>query len=425
MSFVKLKNKNKKSKDNRITLGAKHNEMLGNIDKNKERLPKKKRQLINLRNEYRRLEKSESLFDENSFTKARKKLQIEDKIKKLEQEIDDIENNKQEQEYFFNTSNILLEYYKEDQVELENQDANNFSELNSGNSMSSTRNIQHFFEQDNINAVDDSDSFDSDYCCNNVSENIEGFVKRKQTSNKGILLDEYMEKVDPNYVNPNKEKKSKVNMCPHCNIERKIMYSEGLHLCTRCGVAEQVIMESEKPSFRDPVPENSYFAYRRINHMKEWIQMFQAKETTVIPQDVYDMIIIEIKKERINNLATLNHDILRRILKKLRLNKYYEHIPQIINKLNKLPPPIISREIEEKLCAMFMEIQPAFKKCCPSSRKNFLSYSYTLHKMTELLDLPQFSKCFNLLKSREKLKQQDRIWKCICEQLGYEFYPSI
>jgi hypothetical protein len=29
-----------------------------------------------------------------------------------------------------------------------------------------------------------------------------------------------------------------------------------------------------------------------------------------------------------------------------------------------------------------------------------------------------------LLKSREKLYSQDQIWKKICEELDYEFYPS-
>ena len=71
---------------------------------------------------------------------------------------------------------------------------------------------------------------------------------------------------------------------------------------------------------------------------------------------------MELKKERIENMATLHPQKLREILKRLKLNKYYEHVPHIINRLNGLPPPVISRDIEEKLRVMFKEIQNPFIK---------------------------------------------------------------
>ena len=74
---------------------------------------------------------------------------------------------------------------------------------------------------------------------------------------------------------------------------------------------------------------------------------------------------------------------------------------------------------------MFKEIQIPFHKFCPKSRKNFLSYSYVLHKFVELLELDDFLPCFILLKSREKLHQQDQIWKQICGYLNWQFIPSV
>ena len=47
----------------------------------------------------------------------------------------------------------------------------------------------------------------------------------------------------------------------------------------------------------------------------------------------------------------------------------------------------MSRETEEELRRMFKEIQIPFAKFCPKDRKNFLSYSYVLHKFVELLEL--------------------------------------
>ena len=113
------------------------------------------------------------------------------------------------------------------------------------------------------------------------------------------------------------------------------------------------------------------------------------------------------------------------MLKKLKLNKYYEHIPHIINQLNGKPPPTISRQTEETFRLMFQEIQGPFLEYCPKNRKNFLSYSYVLHKFVELLGLDDLKPLFPLLKSREKLHQQDQIWKKICEHVGWDYHKSM
>lgn len=116
---------------------------------------------------------------------------------------------------------------------------------------------------------------------------------------------------------------------------------------------------------------------------------------------------------------------MKEILKKLSLTQYYEHTTHIISKITGIPPPTISREVEEQFRKMFKEIQIPFEKHIPKSRINFLSYSYVLHKFCELLELDEFISCFALLKSRDKLRQQDKIWEQICKELRWEFIPSI
>lgn len=154
------------------------------------------------------------------------------------------------------------------------------------------------------------------------------------------------------------------------------------------------------------------------------MSQFQGKESTDIPEHVYDKILIELKKARSFDLNKIKVEDMRKILKKLGLNRYYEHIPHILTKIG-VPAPVMTRDVEEKLRQMFKDIQEPFTLYCPRRRKNFLSYSYTLHKFCELLELDDFLPCFPLLKSRDKLKEQDILWKTICTFLGWEFIPSI
>ena len=84
--------------------------------------------------------------------------------------------------------------------------------------------------------------------------------------------------------------------------------------------------------------------------------------------------------------------------------------------------PFLTRKNEEQLRIMFKDIQTPFQKNCPDGRKNFLSYNYVLHKFCQLLELDNLLIHFPLLKSREKLREQDKIWKNICKDLKWNIF---
>jgi hypothetical protein len=213
--------------------------------------------------------------------------------------------------------------------------------------------------------------------------------------------------------------------CLSCNVAREEISSEGILVCPKCGSEEYALVVSDFPSFRDPPKERNNYAYKKINHLNEILNQFQAKESTIIPEDVMNEVILELRKRRITNVADLSEEDIRQILKKLGRSKYYEHRTHILSRLNGNPPPTITPEIEEKIRAMFQEIQAPFLLYCPDDRTNFLSYSYILYKFFELLELDEYKVYFPLLKSRDRLIAHDQIWKKICDYLQWEFISSV
>ena len=386
MSF-KVKNRKKVATDTRTTIDAKHNTKIKYFKELKKSLPAKKKKLSQLEKQYNNLiEKGLKEFTNEEFDIKNK---LEDDIEELKKNISNIEENEEEKEYYTTTGNILFDYYDN------SNQAKKKGQKNEKVNPKGSKTVMDWLNKNN----------------------------QVNISSKQEICDNYLSITDPNFV-----KNIKVNTddyCLKCNIEKKTHLADGCMVCERCGEVNYIVIDSDKPSYKDPPKEISYFAYKRINHFNEWLAQFQAKETTEIPQDLYDQILIEIKKERIENMGDLSPSKVREILKKLKKNKYYEHVPHIINKLNGLPPPIMSRDTEEELRRMFKEIQIPFAKFCPKDRKNFLSYSYVLHKFVQLLELDEFLECFILLKSREKLHQQDLIWKQICEYLKWEFIASV
>ena len=57
--------------------------------------------------------------------------------------------------------------------------------------------------------------------------------------------------------------------CPACQQEMVLYPSDGIQICESCGIQQNIIIESDKPSFKDPPMEVCYFSYKRINHYNE------------------------------------------------------------------------------------------------------------------------------------------------------------
>jgi len=219
-----------------------------------------------------------------------------------------------------------------------------------------------------------------------------------------------------------------LDICETC-VDSNIVHVQDTSdlICDGCGVvvAAHINQELTYREEQETSEKVINYSYKRENHFNEWLSQFQAQETTTIPNEVMEQLRAELRKMKIKNLEDITHAKIRGLLKKLRLNKYYEHVPYITNILNGIKPPNMPQELEECLRIMFKDIQKPFDDNCPSERKNFLSYSYVLYKFCELLSEDQYLQYFPLLKSKEKLYQQDMIWKKICEDLKWEFIPTV
>ena len=127
--------------------------------------------------------------------------------------------------------------------------------------------------------------------------------------------------------------------------------------------------------------------------------------------------------------------IIKKMLKKYRLNLFYEHNYLMFSHVTDTPPPSLTRDEEDEIKKMFRKTENPFKKYKPGDRANYLNYSYVLHKLFLILGtisknentkerMKNNAKYFGLLKSRDKLRTQDLIWKNICKDLDWPYHPS-
>ena len=379
MPSFKPKNikKIKVSKKNLVTLDNKHKEFLNEFARDEtDNIP-------NLREEKSVLKKKL----ENDALTIEQKMDITDRIGEIGENIKLIKNKKKE--YFLDNSKYIFDYFE--------------NKKNISNGTSSN-------------------------CLNNKNKFIEDFFKINNTNRNEIninhnIVQKYLTNIDDTYIDIN-EFVSQNNICQYCFKGELIpIEDEGLLICNLCARNIPYLIENEKPSYKEPPKEVCFYAYKRINHFKEILAQFQGKETTQIPIEVIENIKLQIKKERIE-ISQINNNKTKEVLKKLGYNKYYEHIPFIKDKLG-IKPPIMSQELEETLCNLFIELQAPYSKFCPDDRVNFLNYYYTAYKLCELLGETQYLENFPMLKDREKRIEQDAIWKKICFELNWEFIQTI
>jgi hypothetical protein len=263
-------------------------------------------------------------------------------------------------------------------------------------------------------------------CLGDISGDISRYIQLNSKNNKEMLYKNYIIKCFP------EEGIGLVNMMPYiykckeCGDKLINDQSVGVNVCYTCGSTENFnISDTREWNHSETHEYNKPYCYKRTNHFKEWISQTQGREGVSIPEEIINSVILEIKKERITDKNCITYDKIKEFLKKLKFNKYYEHIPNIITRITGEKRMIINQELENQLLKMFNEIQTPFKKHCPVSRKNFLSYSYTLYKFFQLLEKNEYLKYFPLLKSRDKMYEQDEIWKNICKELNWKFISSI
>ena len=237
--------------------------------------------------------------------------------------------------------------------------------------------------------------------------------------------------------------------CASCGAILSDEYTEGEDFVCDCGlilreeenygigykerehyeVGTKRILPAEPDPPRRTRPSSSQYrsnsVYKRANHLNELLLQLQGLERTIVPSEVIDKVKAEAAKYRIETTKITMAQV-RSILQRLKKPKMYEHAAQIVHTLTGKPPIVIPEDVEVRLKTMFQELLPVYEEY-KGKRKNFLSYTFAIFKLLEIIgeeELVQHGRQMKLLKSKSKIKEQDAIWRNICQELEWPFFES-
>ena len=156
--------------------------------------------------------------------------------------------------------------------------------------------------------------------------------------------------------------------------------------------------------------------YCRLDHFKEVLNQLQGKEGRVITPD----IIHKIKNELENKPMTI-----KQALRELKMTKYVENANYLDHIINNKILLYIPKLVEEKMIRFFKQIDRTFDALFGNRKQSFMSYNYVIYKLLECMHENDLMKEIPLLKTRSRLRQHDKVWWAICEELDWQFISTI
>ena len=287
-------NKSSHGNDN-ITIDAKHSEMISYFKNLHDSIPMLKEELKKIILEYN----NKDINRKNDIDYILYRDNLKEKINEIKNKITGINNNDEINKYYLNVGSLLHSYYenvensKNDENNSENFENNliNYDDLSDDltedllsdedenldedntkkdNNNYNYKSVVNFFNNREENDIKSEKTEITDINQEGVyaSLKISDFVKEELTFKKKNILDEYLKKIDPGYI-PRINIDYNICKCSVCKLEMTLYPSEGYQICEGCGYQQNILIESDKPSFKDPPMEVCYFSYKRINHLNE------------------------------------------------------------------------------------------------------------------------------------------------------------
>lgn len=225
-------------------------------------------------------------------------------------------------------------------------------------------------------------------------------------------LDEYLEAQRP---------PSKAGGCVNCGGVYFTTSSDALtstaRVCSDCGVVQPGIDVSSLQSTE--YISRKVSNYKRVHHFHERVSQLLLNESP-IPNEQFVQIASKLTD---GTYSVINKDTIRAVLRSLNLQIYIEKWLQIIWRVTSITPPIPGSIILQQLDSMFNALQEPFSQYKIEGRKNFLNYNYVFCRLFQEIGCPQFSMFFPLIKSKQKLKALDDMWRPMIESIGWTFKP--
>jgi hypothetical protein len=247
---------------NKKTLDTQHVNKLQEFSNNDTNISKLQKEIEGLQNKIKKF-KPRSELNDSEFDNY---ISLTDQLSLLRKKMDKLESLDDEIDYYMNTAPILFQYYDI----LEN--GKNVNTIRKP--VASEKSILKYFMQPSSGGAGKSEnngggSAGGGGAAGGMGSSVGSGGSgagggaggaaavsgdNEVTMDRASLLEKYMNVTDSNYIKPMQDEPK--DRCIHCKSnDRNIMLNDGLIYCNNCHTVEYIIIDHERPSYKDPPKE--------------------------------------------------------------------------------------------------------------------------------------------------------------------------
>lgn len=291
----------------KVTVDKSHREHMNRFDKlvNHDRYDYRNKHIVAVKELSRfedRLHRGDIITEKDAAHMSRLRDQIEE-YKTLIARIDD---GTDELDYFEKNGDTLMAYYDVTKDEMAghwnhgmNEEFDDLDRLNAHMQTtkckkptirkvktvkSASSDIRNFFAKQTTKpaiASATTETNDDDTCIDSDSDEItKGVISGNELRfNKEDLADDYFTHTDPGYQSKMFRTPAR-KLCTSADCmaapqqnEMVLDNARSLYYCRDCGDTEHAVMDNERPSYKEPMSDQTMSPYKRINHQPGWLRV--------------------------------------------------------------------------------------------------------------------------------------------------------
>jgi hypothetical protein len=196
------------------------------------------------------------------------------------------------------------------------------------------------------------------------------------------------------------------------------------YICRKCGVSEKlygVVFEDEQHGYQDN-QRSKHGSHDPIKHCKVWLDRIQAIENKVVDPCIINSIKKKIWQDNIW-ADQITCATIRRVLKKIKLTAYNDHVPLIRRIITGYAPPLLTDQERRMVYMDFSLATDIYNGIKPSDKVNCPYNPYFLYRILERringadqLRKRQILECIHL-QSHETTTEHSKIWDVIAQRM--------
>lgn len=220
--------------------------------------------------------------------------------------------------------------------------------------------------------------------------------------------------------------------CKKCSSPMRVSTSNMIMVCPKCGYEMPYLEAIMVKKFKDPIMETETSStYDRLERHRQVLNQIQGKERRRIPLKLRFEVMEELWRNRVP-LKAITVGKINRIQKdlqeytndgrskKFKHSTYYMNSTQLFEWITGIMCTRIPKDIIEKTCVMFLELQVPFQTV-PSLRTNFVNYHPCAYHIFDQLGYVEYLEYFNRLQGNKNEQQQAEVFEAMGRMLGWDY----